>query len=156
MSDVDRMIPELLEQALQTLAFVSIDALEPDCPPPAAMLLVSVSFSGPGTNGALEMAAVPELGKLLALNLLVDEQNGPRTISDTQAADALKELANVTCGLVIGRFVSAGIAGPIEMGLPQAQTLDSSLNWPPFTADPSAHLFSAEGNPLAVRLRGAA
>ena len=85
---------EALGEALETMAFITPQLPGDAADPPLDVRLVLVEFHGHGMNGSLALAAPRKFGALVAGNC-----DGEEAI--TQADDALKELANVTCGLLL-------------------------------------------------------
>jgi two-component system, chemotaxis family, chemotaxis protein CheY len=95
---------EALGEALETMAFMSPQLPSKLEPPslPDNRRLVRVDFEGHGIRGSLAIAASPAFGAAVAANC----DNHP---SPGEADDALKELANVTCGLLLRRRVGGGV-----------------------------------------------
>jgi two-component system chemotaxis response regulator CheY len=96
-------LAEALAEALETIAFMSPELVEgPGAPPlPTGFRLVGVDFKGKDTQGSLALAASPSLGLAMAANLELTNAAG--------ADDALKELANVTCGLLLRMRPGGGV-----------------------------------------------
>jgi two-component system, chemotaxis family, chemotaxis protein CheY len=91
---------EAFAEALETMAFISPELPEKNGLPAfaAAARLVRVCFHGQGIRGSLALAVPPEFGSVVAVNC-------GTTGTEAEADDALKELANVTCGLLLRRRV---------------------------------------------------
>ncbi|HVS72049.1 MAG TPA: response regulator [Phycisphaerae bacterium] len=88
-------LAEALASALETMAFMSPELAGPDesDAQPGNWRVASVDFSGQGTKGSLALAAPTEM---------VADMLAMAGVSDQGAAeDALKELANVTCGMFL-------------------------------------------------------
>jgi two-component system chemotaxis response regulator CheY len=98
-------LAEALGEALETMAFISLELPEADAPvlPASAPRRVRVGFHGRGVNGSLTITAPSQFGAVVSSNCGSDDSN-------TAAADALKELANVTCGLLL-RGLEGGATG---------------------------------------------
>jgi len=142
------LIEDTFASTLETLAFIT--PLPPEGPPapPANAVLVRTGFID-SRFGAVELIAGVAFGRLLLANLL---NIGPESPDSTeQAIDALKELTNVVCGRVLRKLSEQG-AGSFQMGIPQAAPADLDKDWKAFLRDPSACVFDAEGNTLAVRI----
>lgn len=141
---------EAFARAAETMAFVTAVPLdEPGDAPPDA-LRVSVRFGGP-VAGKLELAAPEAFGAMLAANLLGPD--GP-PVADA-AVDTLKELANVTCGVLLPELARRGPigVGRFEMGVPCAGALGGGSAWSDFTA--GGTVLDADGFKVAVRVSGA-
>lgn len=97
-------LAEALAQALATTAFISPELVcGPDHPPlEAGARVVRVNFKGHDAAGSLSLAASAEFAAMMVANL--DAQDA------TAGDDALMELANVTCGLLL-RMRPGGGAG---------------------------------------------
>ncbi len=90
------VLGEVTIEILERFAFLLGDPAEtgaPPAPPPTAWL-ATMQFTGP-RRGTLGLATTPALARQMAANLFGRE---PEEISDEEAADALKEFLNVTCG----------------------------------------------------------
>ncbi|HWB55220.1 MAG TPA: response regulator [Tepidisphaeraceae bacterium] len=108
---------EALGEALETMAFISpqLPGDKSDCSWPAGTRLVRVAFHGHGINGLLAIAAPPQLGEMVATNCSSEEE-------PTEPDDALKELANVTCGLLLRKRIGGGVGfelAPPVIGEPE-------------------------------------
>lgn len=139
---------EAMAQSLETMAFASLaPCSDEEAPPPPSALLVRIDFAGP-RRGSLELAAGEGLGRLLAANILGLEP------TDNQAAagagDALKELANVTCGVLLPRL-PAPSGERFTMDVPQLVPL-SVLEWTALTSRPDAAVLDVEGHLLSIRV----
>lgn len=88
---------EALGRALETMAFM--DVIEADVTAehlgPGDFVAAAVDFSGP-VCGTVRVVIARELGRTLVENVLL---KGP--CNEQQIADAVKELANITCGLLL-------------------------------------------------------
>jgi hypothetical protein len=100
---------EALGEALETMAFIS-----PQLPGETKgslsleeLRLVKVDFTGHGIHGSLAIAAPAAFGTLIASSC--SEQ-----VTPAQSDDALKELANVTCGLLLRRRIGGGTGFKLE------------------------------------------
>ena len=154
-SSLRGMAAEAFARAAETMAFVAAVPLdEPGDAPPGA-LRVAVRFGGP-VAGTLELAAPEAFGALLAANLLGPD--GP-PVPDA-AVDALKELANVTCGVLLPELArrgaaggAGGLAGRFEMGVPSAGPLAGGSAWSELAS--GGTVLDADGFKVAVRVAGA-
>jgi hypothetical protein len=138
---------EALVEALDAMACVSALPAAPAAPAPLDRpVLVRIAFAG-APPGAMELMAPAALGALLAAGMLgtTPEDADARGL----AADVLRELMNVACGVLLR---AAG--GPVEMALPELRAADVG-EWQSFRTSPGACELDAEGLPLCVRLLGA-
>lgn len=131
--------------ALEAMAFVSpVPAEQPA--EPKVPVLVSIGFAGP-VRGRLELIADAALGHTIACNLLGLSPDDPQTAS--RGCDALKEVVNVACGLLLPAMQN-GSAERFQMMLPEYGEAGIEL-WDQFVAG-GAMVLDAEGSPLAIRL----
>ena len=127
-----------LAGALETLAFIFAEpAAGPDALSPAARLLgAAIEFdAGAGERSTLEITADAALARSLAETLLGSDAAG----DEQMGRDALAELANVTCGLLLRDRDDAP-----AVGLPRVAVADALPT--------DAALFDADGMAIAVRL----
>ena len=139
-------------EALETMAFIT--PLPPDdpaaaaaAPPPgAALALTRIEYRG-AQSGALELLCPRRLGAMLAANLMGCEPDDPE--AEARAADALRELLNITCGTML-RNSGVTATGVVEMTVP-AQRDVPSADWGAFASSAGASVFDADGCFVAVR-----
>lgn len=100
---VNLTLAEALAEALETMAFISPElvSLQPDDVVSTNSRLVKIEFRGREALGSLSLAASPGLGAVIAANL---DDTGVNA-----ADDALKELANITCGLLLRMGPEGGV-----------------------------------------------
>lgn len=140
---------ETLGEALETMAFVSLTPMdEPGACPPGA-LLVSVRFSGP-IRGAVELVASGAFGVMLAGNILGTTPDDPDAAQG--GPDALKELMNVVCGVLIKKSARSPDA-VFEMAVPRIVEFDGAAGWADFIAQPGCAVVDADGFPIAARVK---
>jgi hypothetical protein len=109
-------LAEALAEALETMAFIS-PVLEQETTPPLHARTIKVDFSGAGGTGRFTLAVPRRFGALVAANCNVQS-------SDPEGDDALKELANITCGLLLRKRI--GGAEGFEMSPPAIAANDDS------------------------------
>jgi hypothetical protein len=143
------LLLEALAEALETMAFICPEPASEEPPPPAESECLSIRWSG-CRRGELQLATTRRFGELLAANILALEPGTPEAAQ--RAADALKELCNITAGALLARLSHAP-EDALEMGLPSAQALPDAATWRQFIAQPQTVTVLAEGQPLAVRVR---
>jgi chemotaxis protein CheY-P-specific phosphatase CheC len=144
------IVGQSLAESTETMAFVSLMPAEQPCPMPEDLLRVSIAFSGP-FSGSLELAAPLSFGATLAANMLGCEATDPNACS--RAADAMKELMNVTCGDLLARLADGKLKG-FELGLPTVEPLSDRADWESYVTTTPENVFDAEGHFLAIRLKG--
>ena len=138
-------LEQALSHALETMAFITPLPPEDQSAPAGPMVLTRIEYRGPA-SGALELVCPLALGAILVNNLLGCEPEGPD--AERQAADALRELINVTCGTIL-RGSDAIALGVIEMGVPTQGAFDLA-NWDAFIGARTL-LVDADGHKLALR-----
>jgi chemotaxis protein CheY-P-specific phosphatase CheC len=116
--------PELLASvAVPVLEQAAFVFSERDPSPPAwegEVLAVELAFSGPSA-GRLLLVATPAFGAGLAANLLGLEPGAPELVD--RAKDALGELVNMVCGILLERWQGAEAA--CKIGSPTVTSVDS-------------------------------
>ena len=141
---------DALVLALETMAFTTPTLADPSLSPSADSLQVSMPFTGP-ICGTVEMVASEKVGIGLAANILATTPEDPAAAR--YARDALKELLNVTCGLILPNLVpKRSDATPFRMTLPQLIVFDCQTQWQAFAAAPDICLLDVEGSLIALRV----
>jgi len=139
-------LEQALSDALETMAFITPLPPGDESPPRGPIVLSRIEYRG-AANGALELACAQAFGAMLVANLLGCPADGPD--ASQRAADALRELINVTCGTIL-RSSDAIALGVIEMGVPTQAAFDLA-DWDAFIGA-RALLVDADGHKLALRL----
>lgn len=150
-ADTSMIVLEALSTALERMAFVSLMPLEE---PPAEInqpVNVTIRFGGPVT-GTIRITTSRQLGLVLAANVLGVEPDDPEAAKN--ASDALKEMANVTCGVLMP-MLNPEARERAEMHVPQIEDATPE-EWSDALKMPGAALVDADGVPLAIQLKGAA
>jgi hypothetical protein len=143
-------IVESLVQAMETMAFTTPTPADPSAQPSADSLLLSMPFTGP-LSGTVEMVASEKVGIDLAANILATAPQDPA--AKDYARDALKELLNVTCGLLLPTLAPEESDGtPFRMTLPQLKNFDCQTQWSAFAAAENTCVFDVDGRLLALRV----
>jgi two-component system chemotaxis response regulator CheY len=137
-------LAEAVGDALETMAFIAPDLSEQTTLTGTDLRTVTVHFKGADVSGDLTLATSARFGVIVSGNC----GNGE---SEAEGDDALKELANVTCGLLLR--CREDRAKGFELSPPVLQLLADSSNL--FTGEDSVML-EAEGYQLAahVSVRG--
>lgn len=150
---LDSPVPEPDESALTESFFDAVEgfamlvAQPTDEPPPAPerAVVARVVFRGPGTQGTLAIA-VPEGACAWIAQAATGEED------DTDGCDALKELANVTCG----HFVDSLPGGPFRLDAPEVSHGVGAEIWSKVLRDETVLTFDVEGVPLLLSVNAAA
>jgi chemotaxis protein CheY-P-specific phosphatase CheC len=145
MIDTSDILVEALTQALETSAFLTVMPSQEQPDPPQRFFQVQMHFKGPAC-GTLQIVAGFELGRILAQNIM-----GAESTDDDIAIDAIKELANVTCGLLFPMLVSSE-DDLFDATLPEVQEFKDSEQWESLTRQNGAIILDVEGLPILVSL----
>ena len=142
------VLTKALSQALETMAFltvVPVVPMEDDLTIPEKSVLAEVSFTG-AKSGTIQILAGWDFCEILAGNM------GALSKVDSESrSDALKELANVTCGLFLPMIVSS-TADAFDITVPTINTYDSSSQWHDFVDDHNSSELDIEGYMVATKL----
>lgn len=134
---------ETLAAALETMAFVGVAPLEggEPCPDPVD---VTLNFSGPaaGSGGKIVLRAPSALGALIAGNLEAVDATAPEAVE--RATDALRELANVTAGLLLRESCPADRMPQLAIPVTQPAAAEP--------LGPVAASLAADGFPITVAM----
>jgi hypothetical protein len=137
-------LAEALAEAMETFAFMSPQLVEgPGAPAlPTGFRLVGVDFKGKDMQGSLALAAPAALGQAMADNLELSGAAG--------ADDALKELANVTCGLLLRMRPGGGVG--FELASPR---LSSPVETDPISIFASSDVIAlrADGHLIVAHVK---
>jgi CheY-specific phosphatase CheX len=145
MIKTDTILTDSLAKALETMAFLTIMPLEEDMSAPEKTVLAEISFAGPN-NGTIQILAGLDLCRILAENI------GALTeVNDETCYDALKELSNVTCGLLLPMLASSQ-ADVFDVTVPAVKTGDDSPGWDEFVEQPNNCILNIEGFLVATKL----
>ncbi len=139
------VLTKALSQALETMAFLTVVPMEDDLSIPEKTVLAEISFTGAKT-GTIQILAGWNFCGVLAENI------GALCEADDEArSDALKELANVTCGLFLPMVVSS-TADAFDITVPTMKSFDNSLQWHEFVTDQNSCVLNIEGYMVATKL----
>jgi len=145
MIETGTILTDSLAQALETMAFLTNMPLEEDTAAPEKTILAEISFAGP-KNGTIQILAGLDLCRILAENI------GALTeVNDETCYDALKELSNVTCGLLLPMLASSQ-TDVFDVTVPAVKTGDDSPRWDEFVEQPNSCILNIEGFLVATRL----
>jgi hypothetical protein len=145
MIETGTIVIQALSEALETMAFQTILPIEEDLLAPEEAILAEMNFNGP-KSGTVQILAGLDFAKILAENIgALDE------VKNENAFDALKELANVVCGLVIP-VVASSQADVFDVTVPAIKSGDETPKWDQFVDDQASCVSNIEGFLVAARL----
>ena len=145
MIETSTMLAEALTQALETMAFLCNIPPEEDMAAPQNTVLAQISFKGPKT-GSIRILAGRDFAGVLAQNIGALEQ-----ADDETAYDAMKELSNVTCGLLLP-MIGSSPADVFNMSIPTVQCGQAAPVWDEFTSAADCLILNIEGFMVAATL----
>lgn len=144
-TETTHLLTQALTQALEKMAFTTAIPVDEDMLIPQKTILAEIRFTG-AKEGKIQILAGMDFCKVLAENIAAIEE------PDSQSAlDAIKELANVTCGLFLPMVVSS-TADVFDVTVPEAESCDNPSQWDKFTADKSSSILNIEGHAIAAKL----
>jgi len=145
MIDTSNILTEALVQALEQMAFLTVMPPEDEQSVPERSFFAEMTFSGP-TDGTIQLAAGVDFCREIAQNICGTEQ-----VDDTAAADSIKELLNVTSGLLLPMLESE-LTDAFDVTVPQARSFETAAQWREFVGQETVSVLNIEGSPLATRL----
>jgi len=143
-TDTMSIIKESVSQALEKIAFFEVTPPDEECGEPDDVIVAEIDFVG-HVSGRIQIASEREFVRSFAENMC-----GMEDLTDEQYDDALKELANITCGLVLPMLAESQ-KEEFNMAVPYLTTL-SPPKWQDFIAEDDTVLLEVEGHPLCVKL----
>jgi len=141
-------LPHLVD-ALEQMAFVMVMPAETVPAAPAGAMLATIRFSGGPVRGTVRLLAGRQLGELVACNIAGPD--GSAEGPGITAADALRELLNVTTGSLLAAWEGLPAGTVFEMSLPEAREIDSA-EWQRLLGAGGFAVLEAEGHPVAIGL----
>lgn len=145
MVEKDDVLTEALRQALETMAFLTVIPVDEEMAIPEKTVLAEISFMG-AKSGTIQILAGLDFCVILAENI-----SGLSEQEDKSSYDALKELSNVACGLLLPMIVSS-TADMFDVAVPKARSCDNSPQWDEFVADQNSQVLNIEGYAVAIKL----
>jgi hypothetical protein len=100
------MLTEILGRTLEEAAFVCVEADPSPRRFETTVLVARMGFAGP-VAGEMRLAAEPASTASLAANLLGVDLGDPE--SSGKGRDAIKELLNISCGLLVQEIFGPGV-----------------------------------------------
>lgn len=132
-------------EALETMAYCSVDPLDEETLVPNRLVHVEMDYCGP-RHGHLQILGGWELGRLLAENIGCLEE-----VDDESVLDVWKEICNVVSGLVIPALTEDQ-RDIYDITVPVAKTNEEAPSWQDFTSQPETRVVNVEGRAVAARL----
>jgi chemotaxis protein CheY-P-specific phosphatase CheC len=145
MIETQNILVQAIDEALETMAFLTIVPEEDGMMIPERVILAEMSFSGP-SNGTIQILAGPDFAEIVAENIgAIDEA------TDAMRFDAMKELANVTCGLIIPKVASAR-TDVFDLTVPAIKADAEAPSWNEFVNQKDTFVSNVEGYAVATKL----
>ncbi len=145
MAEKGDALAEALVQALETMAFLAVLPVDEEMTIPEKTMWAEISFTG-ASSGTIQILAGLDFCRVLAENI-----SGLSEVDDKSLFDALKEFANVTCGLFLPMVVSS-TAEMFDVTVPTAKSCEDSPQWDEFVADRDSSVLNIEGYAVAAKL----
>jgi chemotaxis protein CheY-P-specific phosphatase CheC len=142
------LLMESLSEALETMAFMSPMPPEEPMPAPSESILVTIRFNGP-QEGIIELLAGKDFATALAANVMGEDSNDPEV--SERGIDAMKELLNTTCGVIVPKLVDSP-KDVYNISVPQSQLFSSPEQWDEYIAQPGATIYDVDSNPVVVKI----
>ena len=127
------------------MAFLVVMPMEDDLAPPKNTLSTEMNFTGP-QNGTIQILAGLDFCSTLAENIGVLDE-----VDNETSYDALKEFANVVCGLFLPGIASSS-TDEFDVTIPFVRSGDDSSPWDEFTAEKDCSILNIEGHAIAAKL----
>jgi hypothetical protein len=144
-ADAKTIVTQSIAQALERMAFLDVLPYLDMPPTPAQFALAEIRFGG-SVTGSIQVVTGLDFACELASNMGLVEQP-----SEYQCLDAIKELVNVTCGLVLPLLATPD-TDVFDLSIPQAVPCDESMDWTRWTRQDDVVVLDVGGYPVAARL----
>lgn len=144
-NEPNEVLTKVISQALETMAFLTVIPEDEDMVTPKNMVLTEIGFTG-SKNGSIQILSDMNFGRTLAENM-----GGQANVDDESAFDALRELANVTCGLFLPIVVSS-TAELFDVTVPSVKNDDDTPLWCEFTKEKYSFVLNIEGYAIAIKM----
>lgn len=143
--DSQSVITAALSEALEKMAFLMVMPFDEQPQVPDSTISAQIEYTGP-ISGRIRIIAGTEFAASLAENMgALDE------LSADQKADAVKELVNVTCGLVLP-MIAGSPSDVFDLTVPHLTQSDNNNCWCEFVKEEGVVLVNVEGYPVAVQM----
>ena len=140
------ILTESMLEALETMAFMTTaEPEEEQQTPPEDVLFGEMRFTGP-KNGYVQILAGRSFCEVLAENIAALEE-----ADDAACCDAMQELSNVTCGLVLPRLAESS-DDVFGVSVPTVKSGGDAPQWREFVSMPRTCVMDIEDFVVAARL----
>jgi len=144
----EQLVIEALTEALERMAYMVVVPPEKELAAPDQSVLARMYFYGP-ISGMVEILAGSEFMQLLAANVMgIDPSESE---AHEQGVDALKELVNTTCGVLLPMLATTP-EEIFDVTVPEAETLHNAEAWHRYVKQYQAAILDVEGFAVAVRI----
>jgi hypothetical protein len=142
----NQILAESLTGALETMAFMTMDQVEEGMSVPKNIVFSEISFSGPQKIGKVQIIAGIDFAKAVA------EAYGAQENPDVSIClDALKEITNVTLGLLLPRITYSPLDF-FNISVPVVYMAEGKTDWLEFTSQDNCCICNFGGFLIAARL----
>ena len=145
MNDCSYRVGDVLSQALEIMAFLDLEPSGGQALSAEQALWSEIQFRGP-REGTLVLIIGQHLARLLAQTISAQDQ-----VSARECLDAVQELTNVTCGLILPE-IALEQRDVFNMSVPQVHGTCTTEQIEAFLADPRTERYCVNDEELAVRL----
>jgi len=145
MIDTTNIVTDALTQALETMAFMESLPMEEDLSVSKEVFLTEIEFVGP-QSGSIQILAGHEFAEILAENIAALDK-----ATEAECRDALKELVNVTCGLITPVMASS-VSDVFDLTIPAIRLGECAPQWHEFTSNEDGCVLNVEGHLIAAKL----
>jgi CheY-specific phosphatase CheX len=145
MIETNELLTEAFSQATETMAFMSPMPIEEDMSKPQQTIQAQIDFTGP-SNGSVQILAGPDFATTLAENIAALDE-----VNDQTRADAMQELSNVTCGLLLPKLASSK-NDVFDVTVPMVLTGEDAPKWDEFIEQTNTRALNIDDHLVAVRL----
>jgi len=139
------IVSEAITQALNKMACLEAIPFDGEPGMPLAGITVEIHFTGP-VNGAVRVIAGMDFARVLAENM-----SGLDMLTEQECIDAMKELVNVTCGLVLPMIANLP-NDVVDVTVPHLTGSERQEYWEEFVGHDDVTVLDVEDFPVAARL----
>ncbi|MBN1764665.1 MAG: chemotaxis protein CheX [Sedimentisphaerales bacterium] len=139
---------ESFSEALVSMAFIMALPPEDELPTPQQGTMVWMDFKGP-ISGRIELLADQELIRMAAANIIGAEPD--EEIPRERGVDALKEILNTTCGVLLTRLAQSP-ADLFDITVPESEDFNEPATWTDYINQPDVTVLDADGFLVALRM----
>lgn len=143
--ETKNIITGAITQALERMAFLEAVCSDEKPPAPDVSIAADIDFSGP-VSGTVRTVAGVDFAKVLAENIA-----GLQEMTEKECIDAMQELVNVTCGLVLP-MIAESETDVFDLTVPHLAKSEDRLQWDEFIEQEDVTVLDVEGWPVATRL----